>query len=108
MGKLRKLWGEAGTKGLRIPHAFDPATNQPSVRLWFTHLSFFVALCSVLALHFFPALLLATGVAVLFFSLNMIFYMLRSLTKAKIDLNDQSLDLESSPDSTGSEEKKEK
>lgn len=78
-----------------LPQAKDLATNEPSFRLWAVWWSFHTALASVIALHFW-AVSAATWTSIAFYGLTMVFYMLKKLTKAKIDLDDQSLEFEDS------------
>jgi hypothetical protein len=80
-------------KGIPLPHAADPVSGEASFRLLTAYLSFVLAFISIVALHIFSQVLVATGVAVAFFALNMVFYMLKRLTRAKFDLDDQSIDL---------------
>jgi hypothetical protein len=81
-------------KGLPLPHAYDPVPKVPSFRLLAAYLSFLLALGSNIALHFF-AIETATWTAIVFFAICMVFYMLKRLTKASIDLDDKSVSLES-------------
>lgn len=95
MALLSKWLKKAVNAGLPFPHAYDPVPKQPSFRLLTAYVSFLIATISVIALHFNAGLLVASGVSIAYFALNMVFYMLKKLTKAKIDLDDQQIDLES-------------
>lgn len=90
---LKQVWAKVMEEGLPLPQAQDPAEGKQSFRLLTAYVSFLIASSSVLALHIWPSLLVPCGMAITFFGLNMIFYMLKKLTSAKIDLNDQELSL---------------
>jgi predicted glycosyltransferase involved in capsule biosynthesis len=94
-GKLKAVVKLSGTRGLYLPLAYDHA-KPASARLFFAHVSFYIASTSVIALHFSSSLLSASITAILFFLLCTVLYMLKDLTKAKFDLDDRSVDLESS------------
>lgn len=98
MGWIKGILKKAIDSGLPLPHAYDPAAKGPSFRLLTAYISFVVAVSSVVALHVWSSLLAATCTAIAFFGLNMIFYMLKKLTSAKIDLNDQELSLNAEPE----------
>lgn len=80
-------------QGLKLPHAYDPVPKQPSFRLLTAYISFVLATASVVALHIWDSLFVATCTAICFFVINMIFYMLKKLSSAKIDLDDKSIEL---------------
>jgi hypothetical protein len=88
-----KAWFLSPT-GLQAPHIYDHASQQPSFRLLCAYVTFLLAVCSVVALHFFEVSI-ATWTAIGLYSLSMVFYMLKRLVKAKIDLDDKSIELES-------------
>lgn len=94
--KLKTLLEIAGTVGLKVPHAFDAANNKPSVRLLFAYLSFCVALGSVVALHLWSGLTMATWTAIGFYVVCTVLYMLKDVVKAKVDLDDREVSFESS------------
>jgi hypothetical protein len=60
----------------------------------FPYASFIVALCSVIALHWDLKIMPATLISIMFWVLATALYMLRSITRAKIDLKNESVDLE--------------
>ncbi|MGH7241007.1 MAG: hypothetical protein ACREGB_01785, partial [Candidatus Saccharimonadales bacterium] len=70
----------------------------PSITVLFAYVTFVLAVGSVIALHFFPKFLAATGVSILFWALATVFYMMRKLHKASFDLKNQSLNLDSGDD----------
>jgi len=102
--KLARLLRISGTRGLYMPLAWDGDKKPASARLLFAHISFWVAVISVVALHFWSSILPATTTAILFFMLCTILYMLKNLTKAKVDLDDKSIDLEADAEPKESKE----
>ncbi len=93
--QIKEFFKFSAEKGLRFPYAFDPVTKKPSVTLFFAYVSFFIAAISLTSLHFQSALLAATGMSFVFTAMMIIFYLIRSISKAKIDLDDKEIDLES-------------
>ena len=79
--------------GLPLPHAYDPATKAPSFRLLTAYTSFLLAMLSLVALHIWSEILTASAMSIAFFALNMVFYMLKKLESAKIDLDDKEISL---------------
>lgn len=82
----------------------DPQTEKPSVTITFAYIFFIATLISIFFLHKNPEQLTATIVTVLCWAAATIFYMVRKINKAKIDLNDQSIELESSQSSEQSDD----
>lgn len=78
-----------------LPHAYDPVSKRPSFRLLAAYSSFLLALGSLIKLHSHPEYLIATCLCILFFALCMVFYMLKRLDSAKIDLDDQQISINS-------------
>lgn len=79
--------------GLTLWLAYDPVSQKASVTLLMAYISFILAVGSVVALHF-SNLLSGTLAALALFVISTIFYLIRSLSKAKIDLDDKSFELE--------------
>lgn len=94
MEQLRKI-RKALAVGIPVWLAYDAQTKQLSFRLWCAWIAFHASLVSVIALHFW-AVETATWTAMGLYVLTMVFYMLKALTKAKIDLDDRSVELEDS------------
>ena len=91
--KSALAWLSNGLKtGFKVPQAQDIQAKEASFRLWCASISFHLALCSIMALHFWD-ISKATWTAIVFFALCMVFYMLKKLTKAKIDLDDGEFEL---------------
>mgnify|MGYP003480358119 FL=1 len=103
LDKIKQLIINANKFGLPLPMAKDSVTNLPSVTL----LAFYLGLClsvgSLIAYHFEDSLLGATGMTLLFFVMTYVMYKLRQLDKFKLDIKNQSIEIEDVP-----EEQKEK
>lgn len=93
IASLKRAWQSALELGLKLPHAYDPVAKQASFRLLTAYISFLLACISIVALHVHEKLLTASLVSICFYALCMIFYMLKKLTGAKIDLDDRSVSL---------------
>lgn len=72
--------------------AYDNDRKKPSVTLLAFYLAMVVAVGSVVALHFSDGLWVATSASLMLFGMTFIFYRLRKLTSAKIDLDDKSIE----------------
>jgi len=81
---------------MQWPLPYDPVSKQPSVTIMFPYLTFFMAIISVILLHIYPNLFLPTITTISFWALSTIFYLLRKLTKANLDWNNKTLELENS------------
>lgn len=93
MSQIKALFAAWRKHGLSLPQAYDPAEGKQSFRLLIAYASFMLACVSVMLLHIWPSLLVPCLTTMTFFALCMIFYMLKKLTSAKIDLNDQEISL---------------
>lgn len=102
LDKLKKLLEFSSKTGMWLPAAYDNQSNGPSVTLWFAHISFYLATISIILLI---AADIKQGViaASIFSALYTIFYLLRRLSKAKIDLNDGELELDNGGEETAKE-----
>jgi hypothetical protein len=92
--KIKELIKKTCTIGIYFPFAYDPTTKQPSVTLLFSYITFIMSAISVTALHFKQTLLVPTLITLLFWCVSVVFYMIRSIQKAKIDFDDKSIELE--------------
>lgn len=99
--KLKSLFEFSAKSGLNLPTAFDADKQGPSVSLLFANISFYLAICTIIYLTT-KDTFAGTMAAMAFAALYFIFYMLRKLNKAKLDLDDRSVELEN----TEGEEKK--
>lgn len=103
---LKQIWNKWCVEGLKLPYAFNPETEKPSITLLTLYIATFVMFGSVLALHFVSAILQATFTTILIWTLAYVFYRLRRLDSFKIDLDDGEIELNSGEkDSTEKEEK---
>ncbi len=99
-----KKWFEFTAKtGLYLPMAYDARTQLPSVSLFFAHIANAVAIGGIVALLFKD---LKAGVycSMGYSALMLIFYLMRSLGKVKVDIDDGQIELE---DGENNETKKE-
>lgn len=95
MSHIKALIASIAESGLKLPHAYDPTVKRPSFRLLAAYISFLLACASTIVLHFDVSLVVANIMTLLFFVLCMVFYMLKKLNNAKIDLDDRSVELNS-------------
>jgi hypothetical protein len=79
---------------LQLPYMYDPATQKSSLTALFAYMSFILVIASIVALHFKPALIVACSLSIFVWMFAMVLYLMRHLTKAKIDLANKSFDLE--------------
>lgn len=101
MGVIKKIatfWESISKNGIYMPFIHDARTGKASVTLLFAYITFTLAIISTIALHFNIGLTVATFTSILFWVIAVIFYRLRNLDKAKIDLDDRSIELEGSGD----------
>ena len=84
--------------GLFFWYANDATTGKPSVTLFMAYVSFILACGSLVALHFKETLLTATSMSFVFTGMMIIFYMIREINKASINLKDKSINLENTED----------
>lgn len=99
--KIKDLWISMSKNGMMLPFLLDPTTNKPSITLMFAYMTFTLAICSTIGLHWNVNFLTASITSILFWMVATIFYMIRKLNKAKLDLDDKSIELEN--DSTEKE-----
>lgn len=90
---LKNILAFVGSKGLPLPHAYDPGSKKPSFRLLAAYSSFLLTCGSIIALHFNSEMIIASAMSVLFFAVCMVFYMLRRLDSAHIDFDDQEISI---------------
>lgn len=101
---IKNAYNDACTKGVKFPFAYDAISGKPSVTLLFAYITFVVMMFSLIGLHIYKQILQATLVSILVWVLAVVFYRLRELDKVKINLKDQSIDLEDTPDDKPIEE----
>lgn len=95
---LKETWDRWSTTGLKLPFVHDPEANAPSVTLLTYYLSLIALFASLLALHIKLDLWPATSAVIVVFILSFVFYRIRKLDKFKIDLDDQTIELDAQDD----------
>lgn len=98
IGMLDKIkeWIKLGNSfGIPLPMLRDEPDGKPSFTLLCVYLTFVLAFNSVVAMHFTKDLLSA-GTSIMFWVVAMVFYRLKKISKAKLDLDDKSIELEDS------------
>lgn len=95
---MKELFNSWSKTGIKFPYAFDATTNKASVTLLFVYITFIFAVISSIILHFTEQVFTATVTVLIFWAVAMVFYLLRRLTKTKIDLDDRSIELEGEKD----------
>lgn len=92
-------------EGIRLPMAYDNKTGKGSVTLLASYVSMTLTVASIIGLFFSDKFIAASTASMLFFVLSIVFYELKNLSKASIDLDDRKIDLESQqPTSEGVKE----
>ena len=81
---------------IKAPMIFDPKAGRPSVTTTFAYWFFLATLASLWSLHQHDNQLTATITTAMCWAIATILYMFRSLDKAKIDLDNKSIELDSS------------
>jgi len=105
MSKLLEIWDRWSTTGIKMPFLHDPETGKPSETLLFYKATTTITICSLLALHFkviTPGTTFTTAVVNL---LAFVCYRMRKLDKVKLDLDDQSIELDSDDNNDDKQEK---
>lgn len=92
---IANKWRKWAKEGIYVPFVHDPETNSPSVTLLFPYITFIITVISLIATHFYPDMLQATAMSLLFWAVSVIFYRLRKLDKVKINLKNQEIELDS-------------
>lgn len=99
--KLRNLLNASYDKneGQIVPLAYDPVQKAASFPLFAAYIALILAGSSVVALHFLPQLKEATLITLGFWATATVFYLLHGgIGKAKIDLKNDDIELDSSGD----------
>lgn len=79
--------------GVTVFLAYDPISQKPSITLLMAYVSFLLAIGSTILLHA-QSLLMGTIASLMLATIMTIFYLIRSLNKAKINLEEKSFELE--------------
>lgn len=96
---IKEFFKEASEHGLNFPYANDATNKVPSVTLFFAYLTFILGYVGVVCLMI-KDIYLGSVMGLVFWATSVIFYLLRKLSHAKIDLDDKSIDLQSSDEQT--------
>jgi hypothetical protein len=94
----------ASTPGLFVPMIRSDKSGGPSVTLTFAYVTFIIAVVSVIYNHLVDGLLTATITSIIFWALAVVLYRLGKLDKAKFDLENKTLELDSEDEETEKEE----
>lgn len=92
MGKLWKKWSE---EGLRLPFLYDPVSKKPSVTILFPYAAFVLVVISIILLHIWSKLIIATITTFIFWASSVVFYLIRKINKAKFGVKEGKFELES-------------
>lgn len=103
--KIKDWLNKSATVGLKFPFAHDPVLGKPSVTLLFVYITFMLAVASVITLNFTDSVLIASITSIGFWFLAFITYRLRRLDNVKIDLDDKSIELQSSDEGSQGDKK---
>lgn len=91
---LKNFFNKSATEGMKVPFVYDGDSQKPSVTLLFAYVTFILAVISVICLHFWKELITASATSIIFWIVSVVFYRLRRLDKAKINIKDQSIELD--------------
>lgn len=94
-GKIKELIKLSNSYGMPLPMVRDEPEGRPSFTLLCVYISFMVAVWSVIGLYHDINRFVAACTAISFWVIAMVFYRLKKLDKAKIDLDDKSIELNS-------------
>lgn len=92
--KLKALFEFAAKTGLYLPAAYDARNGQPSTSLLFAHMANALAIGGITALMF-QDLKVGVYCSMGYSALMLAFYLLRSLSKFKVDVDDGEIELDS-------------
>lgn len=93
--KLLKFFEFSSKNGIYLPNAFDNDKAGPSVTLLFAHFANLLALFSIIYLTYTDPKY-GTAAAITYSVITMILYMMRRITKFKVDIDDGELEAENS------------
>ncbi len=105
LDNIKKFFEFASKNGLYLPAAYDSIEGKASSSLFFSHLAFYMAFITIICLSV-KDIGQGTIASMLFAIMYLVFYLLRKLSKAKFNLKDKSIDLES--DTSNNTEKEQK
>ena len=92
--KLCKWIDENREYGITLFYAYDPISQKPSITLFMAYVSFIIAIAAGIYSLFFPSSLIGTFALMTFAIVYTILYMVRSINKAKFNLQEKSFELQ--------------
>lgn len=92
--KFTEYWEYKSKNGIDFFYANDKTEGKPSSTLFYAYISFWVSICSLIALHFSDRFQTATTMSFILTAMTIIFYMIRKINKASVNLKDKSVSLE--------------
>jgi hypothetical protein len=95
---IKDLFKSWATDGVRFLYAFDSTTKLPSITLFFSYITFWIAVAGSISVYFNSNLLFASINSTIFWMLAFVMYRIRSLDRVKFDLDDRSLELSGDED----------
>lgn len=96
---FKLFFDEWEEKGVSVPLMYDPVADRASLTILFPYISFWLTVGSLIGLHFVPAMWPASVGCGMLWLVSTILYMIRKLSKAKIDFDDKTLELDSGEES---------
>jgi hypothetical protein len=95
--KIVEMLKFSSENGWYLPSAFDNRSGKGSVSLLFAHVANFTAIAGIALLLYKDT---KTGVlgAIIYSTLMLAFYLIRSLSKFKVDVDDGQIELDSEPE----------
>jgi hypothetical protein len=103
LDKIKDIFKFSAKNGLWLPAAYDKRTDGPSVSLLFAHVANALAIGTIAVLAF-NDLKTATYCAMTYSALMLVFYLMRSLGKVKVDVDDGEIELDSNEENNGNRE----
>ncbi len=94
LDKLKAFFEFASSHGLNLPSAYDNRSGMGSVSLLFAHAANAVALGGIVALMV-QDLKVGVYCSIGYSSLMLVFYLMRSLSKFKVDIDDGEVEIDS-------------
>lgn len=92
--KFLAYYEEKSKTGINFFFANDPTEKKPSSTLFYAYISFWISVFSLIALHFSDKFFTATSMSFTFTGMMIVFYMIRKINKASVNLKDKSINLE--------------
>jgi hypothetical protein len=94
---LKKLIKKSNEEGIPFAYAKDSTTGKPSSTLYFTYMTFTLAFIANLCLII-RDVFIGTYVAIGFWALALVFYLMRRIDTFRVDIDDGEVMLKSSKD----------